>query len=114
MSGIANPVTCATVAANPPSIPALAGNPALLGPDPSSLINIVLNGSSRIVAGGVPDIYRMSPFRVLLTDHEIADVVTFVRLSWGNGAGAATGQDVAALRAATDIVSERAIVLRMR
>src|SRR5262249_51624233 len=109
-----NPVTCATVGANPPSIPALAGNPALLGPDPSSLINIVLNGSSRIVVGGVPDIYRMSPFRVLLTDHEIADVVTFVRLSWGNGAGAATGQDVAALRAATDIVSERAIVLRMR
>jgi hypothetical protein len=27
-----------------------------------SLINIVLNGSSRIVVEGTPDIYRMTPF----------------------------------------------------
>jgi len=56
----------------------------------------VFNGSSRIVVDGVPDVYRMPPFRTRLSDQEIADVVTFIRGGWGNRAGAANARDVAA------------------
>jgi mono/diheme cytochrome c family protein len=95
-------------------LPPLAGNSAALGHDPSSLINIVLNGAGRIVVNGVPDSYRMTPFRVLLSDQEIADIASFVRTSWGNnGSGVGAGQ-VQALRDATDPASDHVIVLRLR
>lgn len=43
---------------------------------------MTLNGSSRVVANGIPDAYRMPPFRQQLSDQQIADVLTFVRSSW--------------------------------
>jgi alcohol dehydrogenase (quinone), cytochrome c subunit len=82
--------------------------------DAASSINIVLNGSSRIVLGGVPDIYRMPPFLTKLSDQEIAEVVSFIRRGWGNSARAASVKDVAAIRNATDPTGERAVILRMR
>ena len=57
-------------------LPPLAGNAGVLQPDPTSLLNIILNGAGRLVVNGVPDSYRMTPFRVLLSDQEIADVAT--------------------------------------
>ncbi len=75
-------------------LPPLAGNPTILDPDPTSLINVVLNGSSRLVVGGIPDPYRMPQFRVLMKDQDIADVVTFIRTSWGNKAGVVTAEQV--------------------
>jgi alcohol dehydrogenase (quinone), cytochrome c subunit len=95
-------------------LPPLAGNSAALEHDPSSLINIILNGAGRIVVNGVPDSYRMTPFRVLLSDQEIAAVATFVRTSWGNNNSAVTTGQVHALREATDPTSDRVIVLRLR
>ncbi len=95
-------------------LPPLAGNPAALEQDPSSLINIVLNGAGRIVVNGVPDSYRMTPFRVLLSDQNIADIATFVRTSWGNSGSAVTASQVRALRDATDPSSDHVIVLRLR
>jgi mono/diheme cytochrome c family protein len=86
----------------------------LLTADPSSVINLMLNGASRIVANGIPDSYRMPPFRVLLRDQEIADLATFVRQSWGNKAGAVTAAQVKALRESTDPTSDHVIVLKMR
>ena len=58
----------------------------VLDGDPSSLINLVLNGAEPIVVKGTPDAYRMPQFRVQLTDEEIAEVLSFVRGGWGNGA----------------------------
>lgn len=95
-------------------LPPLAGNPAALEHDPSSMINIVLNGAGRIVVGGVPDSYRMTPFRVLLSDQEIADIATFVRSSWGNHGPVVTASEVRELRNATDPTSDHVIVLRLR
>jgi mono/diheme cytochrome c family protein len=97
-----------------PFLPPLAGNPTLLDGDPSSLINIVLNGSNQIVIKGTPDAYRMPQFRINLSDQEIADVVTFIRQSWGNHAGAVTADQVAHLRKATDPSSDQVVILKMR
>jgi mono/diheme cytochrome c family protein len=97
-----------------PYLPRLAGNPTVLDSDPSSLINLVLNGSVPLVVKGTPDAYRMPQFRVQFNDQEIADVVTFIRDGWGNGAPPVTAQQVATLRHQTDPSSDQVIVLRMR
>jgi mono/diheme cytochrome c family protein len=94
--------------------PPLAGNASVWERDPASLLNIILNGAGRIVVNGVPDSYRMTPFRVLLSDQEIADVATFIRNSWGNAAGAVNASQVRELREATDPSSDHVIVLRLR
>jgi mono/diheme cytochrome c family protein len=97
-----------------PYLPPLAGNPTVLGGDPSSIINLVLNGSTPLVVKGTPDAYRMPQFRLQLTDQEIADVVTFVRGGWGNQASPVTAAQVADLRKATDPTSDQVVILKMR
>lgn len=94
--------------------PPLAGNPTVMEPDPSSIINILLNGAGRMVVAGVPDSYRMTPFRVLMRDDQIADVATYIRTSWGNDAPPVTATEVRALRDHTDPSSDHVIVLQMR
>lgn len=97
-----------------PWLPPLAGNPAVMERDPSSLINITINGSQKIVIDGMPDAYRMPQYRVLLTDDEIAEVLSFIRKSWGNKAGPVTAAQVRKLRDTTEPVSEEIVVLRMK
>ena len=97
-----------------PHIPSLAGNPVTMDRDPASLVNIVLNGSSRIVIGGVPDIYRMPPFRSNLNDQDIAGVLDFIRNSWGNRAAPVPSEAVASVREGTTPTGKRATILRMR
>jgi alcohol dehydrogenase (quinone), cytochrome c subunit len=98
-----------------PYIPALAGNPSVLDADPISLANIVLNGSSPLVVAGNPDFYRMASYRTILNDQQIADLVNFIRSSWGNHAPPVTMDQVAALRTKTDAVQvEELNLLRMR
>jgi len=95
-------------------IPPLAGSASSLAKEDASSINVTLNGSGRIVANGVPDAYRMPPFRNQLSDSEVADVLTFVRTSWGNKGGAVKPEDVKALRDRTNPASSNGIVLQMR
>ena len=97
-----------------PYIAPLAGNPVVLDIDPTSLINITLNGSSRVVVAGMPDAYRMPQFRVLLKDEEIADIVSYIRSSWGNRAAAVTGAPVAKIRSETEAASDAVVILKMR
>ncbi|UHD44095.1 cytochrome c [Aureimonas altamirensis] len=92
----------------------LAGASSVLASESASVINITLNGSGRVVANGTPDNYRMPPFRQLLTDREIADVLTYVRSSWGNRTGAVNPEDVATMRETTDQASSEVIILQMR
>jgi len=98
----------------PPFMPPLAGNPVVLDADPSSLVNLVLNGAQPIVVKGVPDAYRMPQFRIQLSDEQIAQVLSFVRGAWGNDAGALKADQVKNLRPVTDPSSDRVIILRMR
>jgi alcohol dehydrogenase (quinone), cytochrome c subunit len=97
-----------------PYTPALAGNPIVLDNDPSSLVNLVLNGSNPLVVKGTPDPYRMPQFRLQYSDQEIADVVTFIRDGWGNQASTVTAAQVAKLRETTDPTSDQVIILKMR
>jgi alcohol dehydrogenase (quinone), cytochrome c subunit len=95
-------------------MPALAGNPVVLDENPSSLINVVLNGSVPLVAKGAPDAYRMPQFRQQLTDQDAADVITFMRTRWGNQAPAVTATQVGKLRKTTNPTGDQVIILKMR
>jgi mono/diheme cytochrome c family protein len=97
-----------------PYMPALARNPVVVDDDPSSLVNLVLNGSVPLVAKGIPDAYRMPQFRLQLSDQDIANVVTFTRNGWGNQAPTVTAAEVAKLRKTTDPTSDQVIILKMR
>ncbi|HEY1943164.1 MAG TPA: cytochrome c [Roseiarcus sp.] len=82
------------------TFPALAGNPVVNDADPSSLINIVLNGGSMARTAKAPTRFTMPPFADRLSDQEVADIVTFIRSSWGNNASAVDAAQVAKLRQA--------------
>ncbi|NWB19285.1 MULTISPECIES: cytochrome c [unclassified Pseudomonas] len=64
--------------------PALAGNPVLQTADATSLIKIVLNGGTLPATHTAPSTFTMPAFAWRLSDQEVADVVSFVRDSWGN------------------------------
>jgi mono/diheme cytochrome c family protein len=83
------------------TFPSLAGNPVVNGDDPSSLINIVLNGATVPPTNREPTHLTMPPFRDRLTDEQVSDVVTFIRSNWGNRASAVNAARVAGLRQVT-------------
>ncbi|MGV8757070.1 c-type cytochrome, partial [Pseudomonas aeruginosa] len=66
--------------------PALAGNPVVTGSDPTSLVHIVLKGGTLPATHQAPSSFTMPPFGWRMNDQEIADVVNFIRTSWGNQA----------------------------
>ena len=78
--------------------PALAGNPVLQSDDPTSLIHIVLKGGTLPATHTAPSTFTMPAFDWRLSDQEVADVVNFIRTSWGNKGGDVTEKDVKALR----------------
>ncbi|WP_109127073.1 cytochrome c [Dyella sp. C11] len=79
--------------------PALAGNPVLNGEKASSAIRLVLHGGTMPAGRDAPTQFGMPAFRERLNDQQIADILTFVRSSWGNRGGAVSAQDVAHFRA---------------
>jgi mono/diheme cytochrome c family protein len=95
-------------------MPALAANPVVLDANPSSLINLTLNGSIPLVVGGTPDAYRMPQFRQQLSNEDVADVLTFIRNGWGNQAPAVTATQVAEHRKKADPSSDLVVILKMR
>ena len=78
--------------------PALAGNPVLQSDDPTSLIHIVLNGGTLPATQTAPSTFTMPGFDWRLSDQEVADVVNFVRTSWGNNGADVKPADVKELR----------------
>jgi mono/diheme cytochrome c family protein len=76
----------------------LTGNPNILDRDPSSLIQVVLNGSDQLVIKGLPAPYVMPGFRNILTDKQISDVLSFVRSGWNNDAKGVQPDAVAKIR----------------
>jgi len=67
--------------------PALEGSETLTAEDPTEAINIVLNG-----------IEQMPSFGNILSDEEIAAVLTYERNSWGNNAAEITVGQVQSVR----------------
>lgn len=78
----------------PPHYPPLAGNRALTMAEAVNPIRIVLNGGFAPATEGNPRPYGMPPYSDVLSDQEIANVVSYLRASWGNGAPPVTSSDV--------------------
>lgn len=83
------------------NIPPLAGSAFAQG-DATIPIRIVLHGfRGPIERGGAQINGQMAPWKDQLSDQEIADVLTYVRMSFGNSGGAITADEVKAVREAT-------------
>ena len=78
--------------------PALAGNPVLQSEDPTSLIHIVLKGGTLPATHTAPSTFTMPGFAWRLSDQEVADVVSFIRGSWGNKGAPVSAKEVGGLR----------------
>jgi mono/diheme cytochrome c family protein len=79
--------------------PPLAGNRAVTMDIPANLIRIVLSGGYLPATAGNPRPYGMPPFAHVLSDADIADVVTYIRSSWGNTAEPVSQLEVMRYRA---------------
>lgn len=82
----------------PPMYPPLAGNQGIATESPVNPIRIVLFGGFPPSTRGNPRPFGMPPFAYTLGDQDVADVVNYMRGSWGNRAGAVTAADVARYR----------------
>ncbi|WP_025733693.1 cytochrome c [Carnimonas nigrificans] len=78
--------------------PRLANNSLMRQDDPTSLIRVVLAGSRAGSTDAAPTGPSMPAFGWNMSDEQIANVLTFVRNSWGNAANAVSPSDVAKLR----------------
>lgn len=77
--------------------PPLNGNPGIIAANPASLLHITLTGWATPQTEAHPRVYRMPGF-ARLSDGEIAEILSFVRSSWGNQASAISPAQVAAMR----------------
>jgi alcohol dehydrogenase (quinone), cytochrome c subunit len=78
--------------------PSLAGNPVVQAGNPQSLISIVLDGSQTPRTARTPAQFTMPRFAWRLSDRDVADVVNFIRTSWGNRASPVSPTEVAKTR----------------
>lgn len=78
--------------------PRLASAPLVQSADPTSLIRVVLIGSRAVATSAAPTAPAMPAFSWNLNDTEVADVLTYVRNTWGNAASAVQPEDVTKLR----------------
>src|SRR6202171_2048518 len=96
---------CATChAANglghPQAYPPLANNPSIQMPSAVNPIRMVLNGGYPPSTEGNPRPHGMPPFAQALSNQEVAAVVTYIRMSWGNHGTPVSPQQVSDLRSA--------------
>ena len=89
----------------PHAFPKLAGNSSVLADDPSSLIRVVLAGASLPSTNRAPSPLGMPGFAWRLSDDVTAQLVTFIRNSWGNRASAVSASQVRKIRDELDTES---------
>jgi mono/diheme cytochrome c family protein len=78
--------------------PALAANPSVLAEDTTSLIRLLIEGGNSPATRSGPPRESMPGFVGTLADVQIAQVLSYIRSSWGNSAQGITTNDVSALR----------------
>ncbi|MFO1458376.1 MAG: cytochrome c [Verrucomicrobiota bacterium] len=84
----------------PGQFPPLAGSDWVNVDGNARIIRIVLNGlSGPVTVNGGAFNNAMNQFKDLLSDNEVAAVLTYVRNSWGNKGGSVTPDEVKAIRA---------------
>jgi mono/diheme cytochrome c family protein len=84
----------------PPAYPPLATNQSIQMQLAVNPIRMVLNGGYPPSTDGNPHPYGMPPFAQSLSDTEVAAVVTYIRMSWGNHGTPVSPQQVSNLRSA--------------
>ena len=81
--------------------PPLAGSQIATEKDAKRIVRIVLNGfQGPVEVSGKTYNNVMTPQGPVLSDKDIADVLSYVRSSWGNDASAISTKDVASIRSA--------------
>jgi len=87
---------------SPDTGPPLAGSAFAQAPDPSSLVDLVINGPRIPVPTPSGEYQRpwqsMTPFGQKLSDEQAAALLTFVRNSWGNAAPPVQPKDIDRMR----------------
>ncbi|ARQ74607.1 c-type cytochrome [Pseudomonas fragi] len=81
----------------PGMFPPLNGNPGIVAANPTTLLHITLTGWKTPQTAAHPRVYTMPGF-ARLQDDEIAEILSFVRSSWGNAAPAIKPAQVAKMR----------------
>lgn len=81
--------------------PALAGNRAVTLPVPANLVQVVLGGGFAPATAGNPRPFGMPPFATVLSDEDVAAVISHIRAAWGNRAGAVSEFEVSQQRGST-------------
>jgi mono/diheme cytochrome c family protein len=78
----------------PGAYAALAKSRSVQLANTNNVIQSVLHGGFAPATAANPRPYGMPPFMLVLSDADIAHVLTYVRNAWGNQASAITEQDV--------------------
>lgn len=81
--------------------PPLAGNSQVDSDNALNNIRIVLSGGVPPTTTGNPQPHSMPPFAEKLSDQQIADVLNYIRASWGNNGSGVAADQVRALRGST-------------
>jgi mono/diheme cytochrome c family protein len=84
----------------PTAYPPLANNQSIQMESAVNPIRMVLNGGFPPGTAGNPQPHGMPPFSQSLSDQEVAAVVTYIRMSWGNHGTPVSPQQVNDLRTA--------------
>ena len=78
----------------PPAYPSLINNQAISMEFAVNAIKMVLFGGFPPETMANPRPYGMPPFAYILNDQEVANVLTYMRQSWGNRGSAISAADV--------------------
>jgi mono/diheme cytochrome c family protein len=70
----------------PGLFPSLNGTPMVHQADATTLIRVVLRGALSVATNQAPTGPEMPAFGWILSDDQVADVLTYIRNSWGNSA----------------------------
>jgi len=81
-----------------PQAPPLAGNRAVNMTAAVNPIRMILFGGYSPGTAGNPRPFGMPPYSLTLSDEEIAEILDYIRTSWGNAAAPIVGEDVSANR----------------
>ena len=84
----------------PPHWPPLANNQSIEMQSAVNPIRMVLNGGYPPGTKGNPKPYGMPPFAGLLSDNEVAAVVSYIRTAWGNRGTPVSAREANELRSA--------------
>jgi mono/diheme cytochrome c family protein len=85
----------------PGAYPALAGNRAVTLPVTANLVQVVLGGGFAPATAGNPRPFGMPPYATVLSDADVAAVISHIRSSWGNRADAVSEFTVSEQRGGT-------------